>query len=206
MILIATSKYLMPINFQKSSFVTSAVKPQQYPFSHLPEVALAGRSNVGKSTLLNHLFRHKIVKVSSTPGKTQLINFFNVDDTFMCVDLPGYGYAKVPHHIKKQWGPMMQSYLSSREQLKLLLFLLDIRRTPNEDDLIFLNWALQSDLPCTLVLTKIDKVKNNERLRQTRKILDTLDRSDLPFVYYSATKNIGRKELITSISNSLNLG
>jgi GTP-binding protein len=193
----------MPTNFNNTIFVTSAVKPSQYPKNHLPEIALAGRSNVGKSTLLNHLFQRKIVKVSSTPGKTQLINFFNIDGAISCVDLPGYGYAKVPLNVKKQWGPMIQTYLTERPSLKLVLFLLDIRRIPNQDDLDFLNWTLQAQLPVILVLTKIDKVKKNQRLTHTKKILDTLDRSDLSFTYYSATKNMGRKELITSVLNIL---
>jgi len=194
----------MPINFNNTTFITSAVKPSQYPKTHLPEIALAGRSNVGKSTLLNHLFqRKKMVKISSTPGKTQLINFFNIDDAISCVDLPGYGNAKVPLHVKKQWGPMIQTYLTERSSHKLVLFLLDMRRIPNQDDLDFLNWTLQAQLPVILVLTKIDKVKKNQRLTHTKKILDTLDRSDLSFTYYSATKNMGRKELITSVLNIL---
>ena len=132
-------------NFQKATFVKSAVKKNDYPIIRnesgviLPEIAIAGRSNVGKSSLLNHLFLSKnLVKTSSIPGKTQLINFFSIDDTFAFVDLPGYGYAKVPQAIRQDWGPMIQTYLEPRESLKVILFLFDIRREPNEDDYKFM--------------------------------------------------------------------
>lgn len=170
----------------------------------LPEIAVAGRSNVGKSSLLNHLLRNgSLAKVSSTPGKTQLLNFFTVDGILSLVDLPGYGYAKVPPQVKRKWGEMVEGYLAKRESLQLLLFLLDIRRTPNQDDLQFLEWAAHSELPLILVLTKVDKVTKNQRAACTQKILEELPFDNLHWVHYSVTKNVGRRELIQLIHEAL---
>ncbi|SCA62771.1 Probable GTP-binding protein EngB [Chlamydiales bacterium SCGC AG-110-M15] len=198
------------LTFSSASFIKTAIWPKDYPNlkddSGEPfiEVGVAGRSNVGKSTLLNHLFRRKnLVKTSSTPGKTQAINFFKIDDQYAFVDLPGYGYAKVPERIKRQWGPMVHSYLNERESLALVLFLLDIRRVPNADDLKFIEWAIHSQTPIVLVLTKVDKVKKNERKANTEKILKTLNLDNLPYVHYSCTKNRGRPELIKIIQEGL---
>ncbi|MFT4551614.1 MAG: GTP-binding protein [Chlamydiales bacterium] len=198
--------------FSRTRFVKTAIWPKDYPKAvnefgrPIPEFAVAGRSNVGKSSLLNHLFNSKgLVKTSSTPGKTQALNFFNIDDLIQCVDLPGYGFAKVPTIVKKQWGPMIQGYLEDREPLRLLLFLLDIRRTPNNDDFIFLEWAHFHKVPLILVLTKVDKVKLNEKTRNTQKILNSLDsKFSFPRIHYSVTKNIGRNQLISLITKFLN--
>lgn len=201
--------------FHQARFVKTAIWSKDYPSlknssgKMFPEIGIAGRSNVGKSSLLNHLFRHKnLVKTSSVPGKTQTLNFFAVDESLVFVDLPGYGYAKVPPKIKKLWGPMIQEYLESRESLQALLFLLDIRRIPNEDDLVLLQWALFHKIPLILVLTKVDKVKKNEKVNNTKKILATLETQlgkglQLPTIHYSTSKNIGRKKLITIINETL---
>src|ERR1700676_4011688 len=124
--------------FKNAKYIKSAVHPKDYPTQRdsrghvMPEIAVAGRSNVGKSSLLNHLFQHKgLVKTSSVPGKTQLLNFFTLDGKLAFVDLPGYGYAQVPISVRKRWGPMVQEYLEKRQQLKVILFLFDIRRIPN---------------------------------------------------------------------------
>jgi len=200
------SKYM----FKNISFVTSATNPSGYPLfrdssrKELPEIAIAGRSNVGKSTLLNHLFRNKyMVKTSATPGKTQLLNFFNIDDTFVCCDLPGYGYARVPGSVKRQWGGMIREYLENREALKLIFFLIDIRRIPNEDDLMFLEWAARAEKAVIVVITKVDKVKSNEKARNTKKILDAFDTENLHYVHYSATKNIGYNQLVAMMNEAL---
>jgi GTP-binding protein len=196
--------------FINPKFIKTAVWPKDYPKlatqsgTPLTEIAVVGRSNVGKSALLNHLFaRKKMVKTSSTPGKTQALNFFTLNDEMAFVDLPGYGYAKVPEKIKKQWGPMAKSYLENRPTLKLLLFLLDIRRIPNKEDLCFLEWAEYYEIPLILVLTKTDKVKQNEKRANTQKIIKKLDNPEIPFVHYSATKNIGRSQLISKIQEFL---
>ena len=194
----------------KAKFIKTAILPKDYPLIRdergrvLSEVAVAGRSNVGKSSLLNDLFHSKfLVKTSSTPGKTQALNFFNFEDRIAFADLPGYGYAQVPQNVKKQWGPMVQAYLEKRETLKVILFLMDIRRIPNEDDLQFLDWVVSSEKAMILVLTKVDKVKINERKANTLKILEALRASNIHYVYYSATKNKGRKELLAMINDAL---
>ncbi|MGD8252384.1 MAG: ribosome biogenesis GTP-binding protein YihA/YsxC, partial [Desulfobacterales bacterium] len=118
-----------------ATFVTSAVRNVQYPPADRPEVAFAGRSNVGKSSLINRLVQRKrLAKTSSTPGRTQLINFFNINDAFYIVDLPGYGYAKVPAAVKRQWGPMIEAYLTGRETLRVVIMLMDIRREPKLEE------------------------------------------------------------------------
>lgn len=198
------------INFKNARFVTTATQPKHYPILRdlkghiLDEVAVAGRSNVGKSSLLNHLFNTKgLVKTSSTPGKTQAINFFTVDDALAFVDLPGYGYAKVPDSVKKQWGPMIQSYLNYRKELKVILFLFDIRRIPNADDKQMLEWIAFAKKAMILVFTKIDKVTANELRINTKKILEALDSQNIHYIQYSATKNKGRNELISMLRDAL---
>jgi len=201
---------VVKVNFENPAFIKSAVAPNGYPPAvdqsgkELPEVAVAGRSNVGKSTLLNHLFRRKnLVKTSATPGKTQTLNFFNVDEKLFIADLPGYGYAKVPPNVKKRWGPMMQRYFAERSALKLVLLLMDIRRTPTEEDLQFLEWAVHEEVAVILVLTKVDKVKLNERNRNTKKIVEAINLENLHYVHYSAEKNIGRRQLIGMLNEAL---
>jgi GTP-binding protein len=196
--------------FTQARFVKTAIEPKDYPIlkdskGHIkPEIATAGRSNVGKSSLLNHLFQSKsLVKTSSTPGKTQALNFFTVNEELAFVDLPGYGYASVSKQVKAQWGPMVQKYLGNREPLQLILFLIDIRRIPNEDDLQFLEWVVRNNKAMILVITKIDKVKANECVKFTKRILDTLAVENLHYVHYSVTQNKGRDRLITLIHEAL---
>lgn len=195
----------------QAKFIKTAVAVKDYPIIRnttgliLPEVAVAGRSNVGKSSLLNDLFRaQKLVKTSSTPGKTQALNFFSWKDEIAFTDLPGYGYAEVPLTVRKQWGPMVQSYLEKRENLKLILFLLDIRRIPNEDDLRFINWVIHHQKAMLLVLTKMDKVNQSEKHTYTKRIVEALQVENLHYVYYSVTKQIGRQELWHLIYDALN--
>lgn len=187
------------IKFQNLKFVTTVVRKEDIPhFGTLPELAVVGRSNVGKSSLLNHLFGAKnLVKTSSTPGKTRALNFFKADDALVTVDMPGYGFANVSKEEKKQWGNLIETYLSSRENLKFLLFLFDIRREPTEEDCQMLEWITHYGIPTILVLTKVDKVNQSERVLQTRRITGRI--KDLPYVHYSATKNEGRKELIAKL-------
>lgn len=194
----------------QTKFIKTALWPKDYPIVRdikgrvLPEIAVVGRSNVGKSSLLNDLFRTKhLVKTSSVPGKTQALNFFNFEDRWAFADLPGYGYAEVPLKIKKQWGPMVQSYLEKREMLKLILFLIDIRRTPNKEDLQLLDWILYHQKAMILVLTKVDKVNRNERQENTKQILDTLDVEPIQWVHYSVKKNQGWRELMGMIGKAI---
>lgn len=194
----------------KAKFIKTAILPKDYPLicnmkgQVLPEVAVVGRSNVGKSSLLNNLFQSgHLVKTSATPGKTQALNFFLFEDRIAFADLPGYGYAQVPLSVKKKWGPMVQTYLEKRETLKLILFLMDIRRVPNQDDLQFLDWVVHGNKAMILVLTKVDKVNRNERKNNTTKILEALGASNIHYVYYSATKNQGRRELLAMIHDAI---
>lgn len=197
------------MSFKNVKFATSAANSKGYPKlvdkkGHLlPEIAVAGRSNVGKSSLLNHLFQAKnLVKTSATPGKTQLLNFFTADDQLSFVDLPGYGYAAVPLALKQKWGPLIQNYLTERSQLKLILFLFDIRRMPNADDLQLLDWIIHAQKAVILVFTKIDKVNRNEKVANTKKILEAFG-VEMQYVYTSALKNTGRGELTSMIKDAL---
>jgi len=155
------------MHVKTTTFIKSATKPAHYPEGDLPEIAFAGRSNVGKSSLINVLVNRKnLVRTSSTPGRTQLINFFDVNETFTLVDLPGYGFAKVPLDVKRQWGPMMETYLSRRTNLRGVVLIFDIRRTPRDEDLQMLAWLRTYGIAPILVVTKCDKVSKNERGRQ----------------------------------------
>lgn len=197
--------------FKNARFVKSAVQPKDYPLMRdakghsLPEIAVAGRSNVGKSSLLNHLFQSKgLVKTSATPGKTQLLNFFTLDEKLAFADLPGYGYASVPLAIRSKWGPMIQNYFEKRESLKVILCLFDIRRVPNAEDVQMLEWAVHCQKAVILVLTKVDKVGQGEKIKNTHQILNAFGMANLHYVHYSTTKNVGRKELIHMLCDALN--
>ncbi len=196
--------------FKNAKFVTTAMHAKDYPILKKPsgelmdEIVVAGRSNVGKSSLLNHLFHSKnLVKTSSTPGKTQAINFFVVDEEISFADLPGYGYAEVPMTVRKKWGPMVQEYLQNRSQLQLILFLFDIRRLPNEEDREFLEWTALHEKAVILVLTKVDKVSTNEKAANTKKILQGFDAENLHYVHYSVVKNQGNRELMQMLRDAL---
>jgi GTP-binding protein len=155
------------MHVKTTEFIKSATQPSHYPPPDLPEIAFAGRSNVGKSSLINVLVNRKsLVRTSSTPGRTQLINFFLVNSVFTLVDLPGYGFAKVPLAVKKQWGPMMETYLARRESLRGVVLILDVRRTPTPEDRQMLDWLRAYGIPPVLVVTKCDKVSKNERAKQ----------------------------------------
>jgi GTP-binding protein len=148
-----------------AEFVKSAETPSQYPEGDKPEIAFVGRSNVGKSSLINCLLlRKKLAHISNTPGRTQLINFFLINNRYLFVDLPGYGYAKVPEAIKRKWGPMVESYLQLRRSLRLVVMILDIRRDPSGDDLSLMQWLNHYEIPVFYVLTKADKLSKSNRL------------------------------------------
>lgn len=174
-------------------FITSAVKPEQYPHHSLPEVAFIGRSNVGKSSLLNTLVNKKnLARISNTPGRTQLINFFNVEEMICFVDLPGYGYAKVPQPIKERWKPMIEAYLTQSEHLRSVVLIIDSRHKPGRHDIMMHEWLMAYHIPTIIVATKIDKVpktkipKHIKRIRETLKLQSTED--VLPF---SALTRVG---------------
>ena len=177
---------------KSTQFITSAVKPSQYPASTFPEVAFAGRSNVGKSSLLNVLVnRKRLVKTSKTPGRTQLINFFLVNQTLSLVDLPGYGYAKVPEAIKRSWGPMIETYLSERKALTSVVLIMDIRRLPKEHEFNFIDWLGEQDLPCIPVLTKADKLSKTRQMKQRFAISKLLGMDPDQLTLFSAKNRSG---------------
>lgn len=181
----------------EAEFITSAVKPAQYPPAAPPEVAFAGRSNVGKSSLINCLLaRKKLVRVSSTPGRTQLINFFALaGDLLRFVDLPGYGFAKVPAKVKAAWRPMIEAYVAHRETLKAVVVILDVRREPSPDDRMLLDWLKALDAPIIIAVTKADKLSKNQAASRRAKLRKVLGPYDDQPVLCSATTGQGRPEL-----------
>jgi GTP-binding protein len=185
-------------------FVKSAAKPAHYPEEDGPEIAFAGRSNVGKSSLINVLVNRKsLVRTSSTPGRTQLINFFAVNGCFSLVDLPGYGFAKVPLAVKKEWRPMMETYLSKRKSLRGVVLILDIRRVPTDEDRQMLAWLGSYGIQPILVITKCDKVSKNEKARQTAIIAGELGVKKEEFCFFSALNREGVEQVWERIEQVL---
>ena len=196
----------MAMKIVSAEFLISAVKAQQYPDDGLPEIAFAGRSNVGKSSLINTLLnRKRLVKTSSTPGKTQLINFFSINREFLFVDLPGYGYAKVPMQLRRQWKPMIETYLTTRSVLKGLVLLLDIRRNPGSEEIRFLQWLRQQRLASILVLTKVDKLSKNKQGQRQRQIESALCIPASHFILFSAKSRQGKQTLWRQIEPLLGI-
>ncbi|MFP3927345.1 MAG: ribosome biogenesis GTP-binding protein YihA/YsxC [Desulfobacteraceae bacterium] len=181
----------------KALFVKSALYPEQYPPPVHPEIAFAGRSNVGKSSLINTLVNRKnLARTGSRPGRTQMLNFFQVDDRLSLVDLPGYGFARVPDHVRESWRPMVETYLSTREPLRAVTVILDIRRGPQEDDLELLRWLRAYGLTPLVVLTKSDKLPKGRRGTRQKKageMLQGLAPGD-PILFSAKTRE-GREAL-----------
>lgn len=182
---------------KKCEFLKSAVKKEQYPELNLPEVAFSGRSNVGKSSLINSLLnRKKLVKVSSNPGKTRTINFFLINEQLVLVDLPGYGYAAVSKSEKQAWGKMIEDYLKYRENLKNVVLLVDIRHEPTSDDKLMYDFIKYYRSTVVVVATKLDKISRssvNKNLNIIRKKLE-MDEDDI-LIPYSSETHAGREEL-----------
>jgi GTP-binding protein len=187
---------------REAVFIGSYSKVQQIPRDNHPQIAFAGRSNVGKSSLLNKLVnRKRLARTSKTPGRTRLLNFFLVDERFYFVDLPGYGYAKASIAAIKEWGRLVNSYLETASQLKAMLLLLDSRREPNEDDLMLLDWATARNIELAVVLTKADKISKSKLTQKTRDLNRILKAEVIPF---SVMSGLGRKELWHWIDNYVN--
>lgn len=180
-----------------AEFLISAVSAEQYPRVSLPEVAFVGRSNVGKSSLINSLLnRKKLVKISGTPGKTQMINFFDVNHELVFADLPGYGFAKVPKSVQKKWQDLVEQYLLKRDNLRTVVLILDIRRKPTDLDLHMQEWLEQYQVDTILVATKTDKLSQAEQSKQLKQIRAAfLEGADKELVAYSSKNQKGRKEL-----------
>ncbi|HQN17990.1 MAG TPA: ribosome biogenesis GTP-binding protein YihA/YsxC [Syntrophobacteraceae bacterium] len=183
-----------------AEFETSAVRPGQYPVSNLPEVAFAGRSNVGKSSLINCLTqRKKLVRTSRTPGLTRMINFFRINEAFYFVDLPGYGFARVPEKVRAQWKPMVESYLLGRKTLRGIVQILDLRHPPTQDDLQLWTWLQDRRIPSIPVLTKADKVPRGKWLSQAKATAVDLGVDSDRIVLFSSVTGLGREHLMERI-------
>jgi GTP-binding protein len=177
------------------------------PDSSLPEVAFAGRSNVGKSSLLNTLVRRKsFARVSRTPGRTREINFFRINNGFVLVDLPGYGYARISKEKKAEWRPMIDSYLRRTTQLRGIVLLLDIRREPSEDDRAMLDFLAELEVPTIVALTKTDKLSKTAAAAQAAEISRTLALDPDQVIPFSSHSGEGRTELLEAITQLVQLG
>ena len=180
-----------------AEFLTGAVSSKQYPESTCPELAFVGRSNVGKSSLINSLLnRKKLVKTSQTPGKTQEINFFKINNDFIFTDLPGYGFAKVPQSVQKRWRKMIEDYLLRRENLLAVIFIIDLRRNPSQLDLNLQRWLEAHRVEYLLVGTKLDKLSQSEIKKQKDKLNAAyFNGGGKELLVYSSKSSRGRKEL-----------
>ena len=174
------------MKIRSAEFILSAATPWQFPATTLPEIAFAGRSNVGKSTLINSLLnRKKLVKTSSIPGKTQLINFFKINDEFHFVDLPGYGFAKVPGNVRKQWQRLIEAYLQERETLRNVVLIVDSRHGPTAQDRQLKEWLDHYQRPVLIVASKVDKLKRRQIQKQLKKIRQDLSLETTPLAHSS---------------------
>lgn len=186
---------IMKVNH--AEIVISAVKPDQYPTDGLPEIALAGRSNVGKSSLLNTLMnRRNLARTSQKPGKTQTLNFYKINDDLFFVDVPGYGYAKVSKREREKFGEMIETYFSSRDVLKTAVLLVDIRHKPSEDDQLMYNWFKHFEIPVIIIATKADKISKGKYAKHLKIISDTLDVDpNDKLIPFSSTTGLGKDKV-----------
>lgn len=189
---------------QSASFVTSAPSLAGCPASVLPEIAFAGRSNVGKSSLINTLLNRKgLVRTSSTPGRTQMLNFFAVNEALHFVDLPGYGFARAPRAVRERWQPMIRDYLAGRANLRAVVWLLDVRREPSAEDLRFLDWLEEAERPTIPVVTKVDKLSRNELARRLAAIARATGLERELFTTFSAVTREGVAEVWARIAAAI---
>ncbi|MCH7923317.1 MAG: YihA family ribosome biogenesis GTP-binding protein [Nitrospinae bacterium] len=183
-----------------AEFVTSAARPSQVPPPSLPEVAFAGRSNVGKSSLINTLvMRKRLVKTSSTPGKTRMLNFFVVNGRYGFVDLPGYGYARATKGERARWGSLVEDYLKKRPTLRAVVLIMDLRHEPFPTDHQMVEWLGHQKLPAILVATKADKLGRSRRMEQRKRMAEALEVEPDRIVLFSAKSRLGRPELWRAI-------
>ncbi len=175
----------------------SAVRQSQYPNDNKKEFLLVGRSNVGKSSFINSIIeRRNLARVSSKPGKTQTLNFYNINNDFYLVDVPGYGYASVSRETQEKFGKMIEEYIENRENLKRVFMLVDFRIKPTQDDLLMYNFLKYYNLPVTIVTTKVDKVSRNDRDKQVKLITETLDiKEGDKLVLFSIKTKLGKADI-----------
>ncbi len=184
-------------------FEISAVGPKQYPKNHLPEIVLVGKSNVGKSSFINTMInRKKLARTSSSPGKTRQINFYNIDDTFYFVDLPGYGYSKMSKKEQEQVGKFIEQYLFNRQEISLIIFLVDIRHSPTANDKLMYNYIISSGLPCLILANKADKIaitKVDNTVKALQKKLNPI--GDIKTLPFSSERKIYKDDVWNFIEN-----
>ncbi|MBQ1947637.1 MAG: YihA family ribosome biogenesis GTP-binding protein [Clostridia bacterium] len=185
------------MNLHNASLTISAVHPKQYPTLMLPEIALAGRSNVGKSSFLNKMLNRKaLARTSATPGKTATLNFYNIDNTMFFVDLPGYGYAKVSKNEQEKWANMINLYLNTRSQLKQTFLLVDSRHAPSKEDIKMNEWIRYRHGICVVIATKIDKLKKSEIEGNLARIYEDLGLTEQDYLFpFSSEKGTGKEEV-----------
>ena len=193
------------MNLNNVEFVVSAATAKSYPSKKFPEIAFAGKSNVGKSSVINRILQRKnIARVGEKPGKTIHINYFNVDNKCYFVDLPGYGYAKVPLSEKERWGRLMEDYFAS-SRIDLGVFIVDARHAPTNNDVIMANWFIESGCPFVVVANKLDKLKKSEIEPNLHQIRECLHLPEFcPVIPFSAEKGTGRDELLQIIYSVVN--
>ena len=195
----------MAINFNKADFILSATVPSQFLHDGLPQIAFAGRSNVGKSSVINRVVnRRNFARVGASPGKTTQINYFKIDGRLYLVDLPGYGYAKVSKAERDRWGRLMENYFQSAGLIDLGVLIVDARHKPTADDVTMREWFRQSGCPMVVVANKLDKLKKSEIEPNLARIRETLDLgAEETLVPFSAEKGEGKDALITAIAAQL---
>ena len=194
------------MNIHNAKISVSAVKPNQYPKTGVPEFAFAGRSNVGKSSLINKLLNRKsLARVSGVPGKTITINFYDIDETIFLVDLPGYGYAKRSRSDIKDWGDMIESYLTNRPELKTIFLLVDSRHEPTKDDIMMLEWirTVRYGEPVIVIATKTDKLNKSEIEPNLTRIYEKLELTEDDVLVPFSTKGDEGKETVWDMINML---
>ena len=185
--------------------VISAVRPDQYPEDGLPEFALAGRSNVGKSSFINRMIgRKSMARISSKPGKTQTLNFYKIEEQLFFVDVPGYGYAKVSKSEREAWGKMIERYITGREELKAVVQIVDLRHPPTADDRMMYDFLKHYNIPCIIIATKADKIPKGKWDKHKKIVKTTLnmDPND-PLIVFSSEKGLGLEEAWREIEKKM---
>jgi GTP-binding protein len=185
------------LKIDTAEFVLGAADLKQLPHRGLPEVALAGRSNVGKSSLLNRLTgRKKLARISRTPGKTRELNLYEINERMIIVDLPGYGFARVPGSVREAWGRLIEGYLTSRKELRAIVHLVDARHAPSGDDVQMHEWIRHYRVPALIAVTKVDKIGRGKRAATLRSVMDLLEpEASTPVVFFSAETGEGSREI-----------
>lgn len=189
----------------KVELVISAVRPDQYPEDGLPEFALAGRSNVGKSSFINKMIgRKSMARISSKPGKTQTLNFYKIEEKLFYVDVPGYGYAKVSKSEREAWGKMIERYITDREPLRAVIQIVDLRHPPSRDDIAMYEFMKHFEIPCIIIATKADKIPKGKWDKHKKIVRTTLDMDKTdPLIIFSSETGLGKDEAWQEIESRM---